>query len=297
MITILLTGKTGQVGWELQHTLAPLGRLIALDRTQLDLTNSDAIRKAVHDASPNFVINAAGFTAVDLAESKPELAMQLNGIAPGIMAEAAKLVGAVLIHYSTSFVFDGAKCKPYLETDEPSPLNTYGKTKLAGEQAIAACGGKYIILRAGWTYSHRRDNFLLKILRLARERQELSIVDDQLGAPTWARAYAEATAQLVRNGDDAGNHCGIYHLSAAGQATRYEWGRKIIELAQKRCGNGVGRWARVRPITTTEYPLPAARPLYTTMDNSKITQVFGIRTPHWTEQLNSFFLSDSLLPC
>jgi dTDP-4-dehydrorhamnose reductase len=288
MTTILLTGKTGQVGWELQHALAPLGRLIAFDRTQLDLSNSGAIRKAIRDASPNFVVNAAGFTAVDLAESEPALAMQLNGIAPGIMAEAAKLAGAVLIHFSTSFVFDGTKRKPYLETDQPAPVNTYGRTKLAGERAITACGGKHIILRASWTYSHRRNNFPLTILKLARERLALSVVDDQIGAPTWARAYAEATAELVRMGNDAANHSGIYHLSAAGQASRYQWAKEIIESARSRCRDKGRRWAQVQPIPTAEYPLPAVRPLYTMMDNSKISGVFGIKTPHWRDQLRSF---------
>jgi len=287
--TILLTGRTGQVGWELRRILAPLGRVIALGREQLDLTNPGAIRNAIRSASPNIVVNAAGFTAVDLAESQPALAMQLNGIAPGIMAEAAKQVGALLIHYSTSFVFDGTKSEPYVETDPPAPVNTYGKTKLAGEQAITACGGRYIILRAGWTYSRRRANFLLAILRILQEKQELHVVDDQVGAPTWARAYAEATAELVRKGSDAGNHSGIYHLSAAGQATRYQWARTIIDIAQERCGDKYGRWTKLHPITTAEYPLPATRPLYTVMDNSRINRVFGIHIPRWDEQLKSFF--------
>jgi dTDP-4-dehydrorhamnose reductase len=286
--TILLTGKTGQIGWELRRVLAPLGRVIALDREQLDLTNARAIQSAILNVSPNFVVNAAGFTAVDVAESQPELAMQLNGVAPGIMAAAATQVGALLIHYSTSFVFDGTKNQPYVETDSPAPVNTYGKTKLAGERAITACGGKHIILRAGWTYSRRRTNFLLTILNMLRNK-ELRVVNDQVGAPTWARAYAKVTAELVRKGSDAGNHSGIYHLSAAGYATRYQWAKKIIEIANARCGNKHGRRTRLHPITTADYPLSATRPLYTVMDNSRINRVFGICIPHWEEQLKSFF--------
>jgi dTDP-4-dehydrorhamnose reductase len=289
--TILLTGKSGQVGSELQRTLAPLGQLVAFDRAQLDLTDSDAIRKAIRDTAPNFVVNAAGFTAVDRAESEPALAMQINGIAPGVMAEAAKLAGAVLIHYSTSFVFDGVKGEPYLETDRPAPVNTYGATKLAGERAVTACGGKHIILRASWTYSDRRNNFLLTILNLACEHQELNVVDDQIGAPTWARAYAEATAELVRKVSAAVDPSGIYHLSAAGQASRYQWAKEIIETAEKRYHGKARRWARLRSIRTADYPLPAIRPLYTTMDNSKINRVFGINLSHWRDQLGTF-LSD-----
>jgi dTDP-4-dehydrorhamnose reductase len=286
--TILVTGKTGQVGWELQRTLAPLGRVIAPSTKQMDLSNPDTVRDVIRQASPNIIVNAAGFTAVDQAESQPAFTMQVNGFAPGVIAETAEEVGALLVHYSTVFVFDGNKNCPYVESDPPRPLNTYGKTKLAGEAAIIACGKRYVILRASWTYSDRRTNFPLTILRLARERKQLSVVDDQIAAPTWARAYAEATAQLLVRSDKVADYAGIYHLSADGQTTRYQWTRRIIEIAQERCSNK-HNWAKLCPTTTAEYPLPAARPLYNVMDNSKINEVFGIRMHHWEEQLNSFF--------
>lgn len=286
MKTILLTGKTGQVGWELQRTLAPFGRVIALDRTQMNLIDPDSIRKAIRDASPDIIVNAAGYTAVDKAETEPDLAMQVNATGPGVMAEEARRIRALLVHYSTDYVFDGTSAEPYVEDDEPNPLNVYGKSKLEGERAIAASGCAHLILRASWIYSNRGTNFLLTILRLARERQELAVVDDQIGSPTWARALAESTTELLGRVKHAGEECGVFHLSASGYTSRYDFARKIIQTAQQISDETSG-WAKVRPITTSEYPLPAARPLNCATSKAKMNEVFDIEVPPWTDQLDA----------
>ena len=219
---ILLTGKNGQVGWELQRTLAPLGEVVVLDRRQLDLSDPDQIRERVREISPDLIVNAAAYTAVDRAEAEPEPAMAVNGTAPGLLAEEAKRIGAAIIHYSTDYVFDGAKTTPYTEEDAPNPLNVYGRTKLAGEQAVQAAGVPHLILRTSWVYGMRGKNFLLTILRLAREREELKIVDDQIGAPTWSRTIAEATAQILTSGAwPVSGASGIYHLTASGSTSWY----------------------------------------------------------------------------
>ncbi len=284
MTTILLTGKTGQLGWELQRTLAPLGHVVALDRLQMDLSSPDSIRKAIRDISPDIIVNAAGCTAVDKAESEAGLAMQVNAIAPGVMAEEAKRLNALLVHYSTDYVFDGRKPEPYAEEDEPNPVNTYGMSKLQSERAIAASGCAHLILRASWIYSGRGTNFVLTMLRLARERKELAIVNDQIGSPTWARALAQATAELLGKTRRAKEETGIYHLSATGYTSRYDFAKKIIELARQLSGEQTG-WATLRPITSAEYPLPAARPLNAATSKEKIKRVFGIEMPTWQEQL------------
>jgi dTDP-4-dehydrorhamnose reductase len=219
---ILLLGPTGQVGWELERALAPLGAVIALARPQLDLRQPDSIRNAIRGNHPEIIVNAAGYTAVDRAESEPELAMQVNGIAPGIMAEEARRIDALLVHYSTDYVFDGARAEPYTEADEPRPLNIYGRTKLAGERAIAAAGSAYLTLRTSWVYGARRPNFVLAILKLAREKPELSVVEDQIGSPTWARALAAATVDILRRPEHAREAAGIYHLSAQGHTSRFD---------------------------------------------------------------------------
>lgn len=288
MLRILLTGKTGQVGWELQHTLAPLGDVLALDRTQMDLTNSDSIRRAIREASPDIIVNAAGYTAVDKAESEPDLAMQVNAVAPGIMAEETKRLNALLVHYSTDYVFDGIHAMPYTEEDEPNPLNTYGKSKLEGERAIAASGCAHLILRTSWIYSNRGSNFVLTILRLARERKELAVVNDQIGSPTWARALAQTTAELLRKAGHIKEKTGIYHLSASGYTSRYGFAKEIIEIARKHSSKST-EWAIVRPTTNAEYPpLPARRPLNAATSKEKIKRVFSIEMPDWMEQLNSY---------
>jgi len=289
MTTILLTGNSGQVGWELQRALTPLGNLIALGRDGMDHANPDSIRSAIRVARPGIIVNAAGYTTVDKAESEPDLAMQINGVAPGIMAEEAKRIGAPLVHYSTDYVYDGVLERPYTEDDAPKPLNTYGKSKLAGEHAIAAVGGTYVILRTSWVYSARRSNFVLAILRLAREKPVLTVVNDQVGSPTWARALAESTAGLLRNRPLLHDHGGVFHLSASGQTSRFEFARAIIRI-MKEISGAKGGWAEISPITTDQYhpPLPARRPLSPVTDKNKIKRVFGIEMPGWESQLRSF---------
>ena len=287
MNTILLIGKTGQVGFELERALAPLGRLVAPDRTGLDLTSADSIRQAVKSIQPDIIVNAGGFTIVDAAESDPELAMQLNGVAPGILAECAAETDALLIHYSTTFVFDGTKNTPYHEEDEPNPLNAYGRSKLFGERAVMAAGGKSLILRASWVYSDRRTNFVLAMLKLARSKPELKVVDDQIGAPTWARDYADSTAALLAKPDRLREAPGIYHLSAQSYCSRLQWARRVIEGAKKASGV-VSGWAELLPTTTALYPHPAPRPLYTATSNQKVEQAFGLTMPAWNERVDAF---------
>jgi dTDP-4-dehydrorhamnose reductase len=281
---ILLIGKTGQVGWELQKTLAPLGTVIALDRSRMELADLDSIRRQIRDEKPEIIVNAAGYTMVDKAEVEPELAMLINATAPGVMAEEAKRIGALLTHYSTDYVFDGMQGTPYIETDEPNPLNVYGKSKLQGERAIAASGCAHLILRASWIYSDRGTNFVLTMLRLARERRELSVVDDQIGSPTWAHSLAQITAELLGRIAHAENETGIYHLSATGCTSRYQFAKKIVEIAQEISGDSNG-WAEVHSTTTANYPLPAARPLSAATSKRKLKEVFGISMPHWEAQL------------
>ena len=284
MPRILLAGKNGQVGWELQTTLAPLGTVVGVDIDQMDLTKPDSIRRVVRDTKPAIIVNAAAYTAVDKAESEPELAMQVNGIAPGILAEEAKRLGALLVHYSTDYVFDGELGRPYTEDDAPNPVNAYGRTKLAGERAIEAVGGHYLILRSSWVYSARGSNFVLTVMRLAREKPELAMVDDQYGSPTWARALAQATAELLRKKELIDRHSGVYHLAAGGHASRFELTKAIIGIMQELVG-APGAWAKVRPITTREYPLPARRPRDPVMSQDKVKRIFGIEIPHWERLL------------
>jgi len=287
MTAILLTGKTGQVGWELQRALAPLGNLIALGRGGMDLTNPDSIRAAIRNARPDIIVNAAGYTTVDKAESEHDHAMLVNAVAPGIIAEEAKRVGAPLVHYSTDYVYDGKQRQPYTEDDEPNPLNVYGRSKLAGEYAIQAVNGTHMILRTSWIYSERGNNFVLAILRLAREKPVLSMVNDQAGSPSWARALAEATAGLLRRKNLIQGHGGIYHLSASGHTSRYEFAAAIIRIAKDISRTAEG-WAYLEPIICDEYPQPAKRPLNPITDKHKIGRVFGIEMPDWESQLRLF---------
>lgn len=292
MNTILLIGKTGQVGFELERALVPLGRLVAPDRAGLDLTSADSIRQAVKSIQPDIIVNAGGFTIVDAAESDPDLAMQLNGAAPGILAESAAEIGALLIHYSTTFVFDGTKSTPYTEEDEPNPINAYGRSKLAGERAVMAAGGTSLILRASWVYSDRRTNFVLAMLKLARSKPELKVVDDQIGAPTWARDYADASAALLANPAQLREAPGIYHLSAQSYCSRLQWAQRVIEGAKKHSGTASG-WADLLPTTTALYPHPAPRPLYTATNNEKIKKAFGIKMPEWGQRVDEFMRTKS----
>jgi dTDP-4-dehydrorhamnose reductase len=279
---ILLTGKNGQVGWELQRALAPLGELTACDREQLDLSDVSQIRAKIRELEPQLIVNAAAYTAVDRAESEPEIAMQINATAPAAMAEAAKEVGALFVHYSTDYVFDGTSGEPYTEDHPTNPLNVYGKTKLAGEQAISLSGASYLIFRTSWVYGTRGKNFLLTILRLARERSELTIVNDQIGAPTWSRDIAEATARIVGSmGQEkdlaaaASKFSGIYNLTAGGQTSWF--GFAEFALAYAKLLDTVS----LKPLTTSEYKTPARRPLYSLLDSSRIARTFGFAMPAW----------------
>ena len=288
MLRILLPGKTGQVGWELQGALAPLGTVIALDRSGMDLANPDSIRRAIRDAKPEIIVNAAAYTFVDKAESEPELAMRINGVAPGIMAEEAKRLGATLIHYSTDYVFDGELDRPYSEDDSPNPVSEYGRSKLAGEQAIASSGATHLIFRTSWVYAARGQNFVRTMLRLGRERSELRIVDDQVGAPTWARFIAEATAQVLRQLGDGhkaiGDRAGIYNLTATGAVSWYGFASAVFAEAKTQLGMTP---PKLIPITTAEYPLPARRPANSRLDTSKLTRTFGLAPPDWKTMLTA----------
>ncbi len=288
MLRILVPGKTGQVGWELQTTLAPLGTVIALDRNGMDLASPDSIRRAIREHRPQIIVNAAGYTFVDKAESEPELAMQVNGVAPGIMAEEAKRLGAVLVHYSTDYVFDGKQDRPYVEADAPHPLSVYGESKLAGERAIDAVGGAYLTLRTSWVYASRGHNFLRTILRLARERTELKIVNDQVGAPTWARTIAEITAKVVAADggklDRLREKTGLYHLTASGATSWCGFAEAILAKAKGMLGKAI---PKVIPIPTSEYVTPARRPANSRLDNSRLIQSFGLTPPHWEAMLTA----------
>ena len=286
MQRILVPGKTGQVGWELRSALAPLGTVVALDRSQMDLANPDSIRRAIRDVKPGIIVNAAGYTNVDQAEAETELAMRVNGAAPGIMAEEAKRLGSIFIHYSTDYVFDGQLDRPYVEDDATNPVNQYGLSKLAGERAIAAVGGCFLILRASWVYASRGRNFVLTILRLAREKAELSVVNDQTGSPTWARSLAQATAGLLRKRDLIRDHSGTYHFSADGHVSRYEFAEAIIRIMREFTGQPDG-WARVKPIASSEYPLPARRPLNPVTSKDKVRRTFAVEKSHWEAQLRA----------
>lgn len=287
MKSILLIGKNGQVGWELQRSLLPLGRVTALDRTQLDLTQPDRIRSVIQEISPDIIVNAAGYTMVDQAQSERELAMQVNAVAPDAMARAAQARGALLVHYSTDYVFDGCKSAPYVETDQPHPINDYGVSKLEGERAVMAAGCAHLILRASWIYSARSTNFVLTMLKLARERPALAVVNDQIGSPTWARELAADTATIISRFTDPAQHSGIYHLSAVDATSRFRFAQEIIEFAHRVSGDA-DNWATVTETTTARYPLPAARPLNAQTSKEKVRRVFGLTPATWESQLHAF---------
>ena len=278
MRTILLIGKNGQVGWELQRTLPPLGNVIATGSLELDLADPDSIRKNVREVRPDIIVNAGAYTQVDRAESEPGIAMKINGIAPGILAEEAARLGALLVHYSTDYVFDGKKNGPYLEDDLPNPLSVYGKTKLAGEEAIRNCGAKHLIFRTSWVYGMRGHNFLLTISKLAKERAELRIIDDQIGSPTWSRMIAEATSlTLVQFRAESS---GTYHLTSSGATSWHGFAQAILEDSHPE------KKPKLLPIPTKEYPLPAPRPKNSRLSNEKLHSAFGISLPDWRVSLD-----------
>jgi len=285
MRRILLTGKSGQVGFELQRTLAPLGEIIALDVEDLDLSSPDAIRAKVREIKPQIIVNAAAYTAVDRAESEPDLAMKVNGVGPGVLAEEAKRVGSLMVHYSTDYVFDGTKGEPYTETDTPNPLSAYGQSKLAGDQAIQATGASHYIFRTSWVYSARGQNFLRTMLRLGRERAELRIVNDQFGAPTWARFIAETTARILQSSPDPKQtnlNAGLYNLTASGTTSWFGFAEEIFAQASHALG---AKSPRLISIPASEYPTPARRPYNSRLDTSKLVNTFSLAVPHWKTML------------
>lgn len=280
---ILLIGKNGQLGWELQRTLAPLGEVIAVDYPEIDLSDEQNTRAWVRRIEPQVLINAAAYTAVDKAESEPELAMSINGTAPGILAEEARLLGAALIHYSTDYVFDGTKGAAYIESDAPNPINVYGMSKLAGDQNVQQIDSAYLILRTTWVYSMRLGGFVRKVLDWSRKNPELRIVSDQVGSPTWARALAEVSSQVLAmgHGDLPGwlaDRKGLYHLGGRGTVSRLNWARKILEFDPKSDEQVV---REIGSALTNEFPTPAIRPLYSPIDCTLFADTFGICLPNW----------------
>ncbi len=304
--SILLIGTNGQVGRELNRRLPRIGPVTPLDRTRLDLTQPEEIRRAIRAVRPGVIVNAAAYTAVDKAESEESVARAINAVAPTVMAEEARKIGASLIHYSTDYVFDGLKSVPYDEDDPPNPQNVYGKTKLEGERAIQASRAAHLIFRTAWVYAPEGRNFLLTILRLAAQREELRIVCDQTGAPTLAGELAEATTRVLeqtcgvaRGAISLADVGGVYHMTAGGETTWYDFAKAILhEAAAVPAGNAwlasatgnlplIAR--RVTPIPASEYPTPARRPAYSVLSNARLKRTFSVQLPDWRTQLHSVF--------
>lgn len=276
---ILVTGMTGQVGYELVRCLQPLGQVIGADRNIMDLANLDQVRATIRNVRPNLIVNAAAYTAVDKAESEPKLATLINGIAPGVIAEEAARLNAAMVHYSTDYVFDGSKSGPYTEDDIPCPINEYGRSKLAGEKAIAVTGVAHLIFRTSWVYGMRGKNFLLTMRRLASERDELRIVADQYGAPTWSRTIADTTANILAQASKAADqeewwskNQGIYHLTAQGSTTWFGFAEALL--------GDVPRRPKIMPISSLEYPLPARRPTNSRLSCASLINNF-CHLPDW----------------
>jgi dTDP-4-dehydrorhamnose reductase len=302
---ILLIGRNGQVGSELARTLLQVGTVVALNRDQLDLSNPGKIREVVRSVRPHLIVNAAAYTSVDKAESEVAVARAINSEAPAVLAEAAQRIGATLVHYSTDYVFDGLKKAPYTEEDSPTPQNVYGRTKLAGEDAIRLSGASHLMFRTEWVYAQMGRNFLLTILRLATEHEELQIVNDQIGAPTWSRSIAIASTQVlsrILSENDPGaleKVSGTYHMTASGETTWFQFAEAILEEASQLTAKPEWFTAatrgkpiiakRVTPILTSDYPTPAKRPSNSILSNDKLARTFGTRLPDWREQLKSVF--------
>jgi len=283
---ILLTGKTGQIGEELNNIVGDLGNLITVDKEQLDLSKPNSIEPVILDIKPDIIINPAAYTAVDKAEEEPDLAMTVNAIAPGLLAKAARKVGAGLIHYSTDYVFDGCSTIPYKEEDPPNPLNVYGKTKLAGEKALAEAGVPFLIIRTGWVYSLHGKSFLRTIKKLAEEKDIIQVVDDQIGAPTWARSVALKTHQILKQclnkkwlETKDSSLSGIFHLTCQGKTSWHGFAREVLNMSN------TSQNIKLIAIPTSDYPAPATRPHNSLLNNEKIQRVFGLDMPHWEDAL------------
>ena len=284
---ILLLGRTGQLGWELERTLAPLGEVYALGPQELNLTDLDALTRQIREMHPQIIVNASAYTAVDRAEGQPDLAMLLNAQAPAVMAISARELNAVLIHFSTDYVFDGEKKSAYTEDDITNPLSVYGQSKLNGEQAIAEAGCTHLILRTSWVYSLRGDSFVSKTLAWSRQQETLRIVSDQVGSPTWARMLAEITAAMLAQSlpasqDYFSTRSGIYHLGGSGGVSRLDFARSILRLDSRANEQKV---RTLEAASTADFPTPARRPLRTALDCSRFEATFGLHLPDWEESL------------
>jgi len=283
---ILLTGKTGQIGKELNNIVGDLGNLITVDREQLDLSKPNSIEPVILDIKPDIIINPAAYTSVDKAEEESDLAMTVNAIAPGLLAKAAKKVGAGLVHYSTDYVFDGCSGIPYKEEDPPNPLNIYGQSKLAGEKAVARVGIPFLIIRTGWVYSIHGKNFFRTIKKLAKEKDILQVIDDQIGAPTWARSVALKTHKILKQclnkkwlEKKDPSLSGIFHLTCQGKTSWHGFAREILNMSD------ASQNIKLIAIPTSDYPTPAARPSNSLLNNEKIQKVFGLDMPNWEDAL------------
>lgn len=290
---ILLIGKNGQLGSELNKTLLPLGNLIAIDFPEIDLALSTSIRAVIRKVEPDLIINAAAYTNVDRAETEVELVHAINAIAPGVMAEEAQSLNACFVHYSTDYIFDGTKGKPYIETDTPNPLNIYGTTKLEGEARVMEASDHFLILRTSWLYSLSHDGFVSKVLKWAHEQETVRIVDDQIGSPTWAHSLAKTTAQILSQSVLESesfwkHHAGIYHLGGAGWTTRYHWARQVLSLDPN---NKYQKLKELLPAKNRDFPMPAERPLNTSLSIQKFRDHFNIDFPPWEECLQAAFSS------
>jgi dTDP-4-dehydrorhamnose reductase len=296
---ILQIGKIGQLGWELLHTCAPLGEVVALDYPEVDLSDNRGLRELVQSVKPDIIINAAAYTNVDKAESEPERARAINATGPGVLAEEAKKHNAVLVHYSTDYVFDGTKGSPYVETDQPNPLNVYGQTKLEGEQAIAASGCVNLVMRTSWVYSMRQGGFVTKVLHWARTQEVMRVVDDQISSPTSARMLAEITALILAQGrEDVFGYLsekgGLYHCAGTGSCSRYEWAKAILDLDPRKEEQVV---KELLPAKSSEFPVPAKRPMVSVLYCDKLEQIFHLlMTPYETSfrwMMNNYLLQES----
>lgn len=284
---ILLFGKNGQLGSELRRSLLPLGKVHALDKEDLDLTNPESVTAVINNLRPTVIVNASAYTAVDQAENEAELAFQINARAPEVMAQSAREIGAALIHFSTDYVFDGTKNSIYHEDDQPNPINTYGQGKLEGEQRIIQTQAVALIFRTSWVYSLNGDSFVTKTLSWARQHETLRIVDDQVGSPTWARQLAETTsALLARAGTNPLNYIserqGLYHLAGKGAVSRLEFSRTVLALDPRREEQ---RCRELLPAKTADFPTPARRPLFTALDCTRFESTFGLLIPDWQDIL------------
>jgi dTDP-4-dehydrorhamnose reductase len=278
---ILLTGATGQVGYELERSLQGLGEVVAVDRARMDLADLDQVRAVIRAVRPGLIVNPAAYTAVDKAESERELAWRINAEAPGVMAQEAARLGAAMVHYSTDYVFDGSKAGAYVETDATGPINVYGQSKLAGEQAVAEAGIAHLILRTSWVFGMRGNNFLQTMLRLTRERDALKVVNDQLGAPTWSRTVADTSALMLAQARAGGplwweRNSGVYHLSSQGRTSWFGFTEAIVEEAGIDC--------QLAPISSDAWPTAARRPANSVLDTGKLRERFG-NLPEWREAL------------